>query len=162
MLDGAVKPEGIELVLPPATPGVSIGSPDADIYETPLPAAIIRRDQEDSHLVIAVFPRRKFFHQLLLTRKDSKINDFADFRGKRVFPDFKQAEASYFKETGIFPINHVLVIKKEIVLNHRWAVPSILKAFEEAKRIALDLLEKDNSFISSPWLHPALEEQPAC
>jgi 4,5-dihydroxyphthalate decarboxylase len=78
---------------------------------------------------------------------------------KRVFPNFKEAEASYFKETGFFPINHVLVIKKEIVDKNPWVVPNLMSAFEKAKQMALDTLDGDNSLLSSPWIAPLLEEQ---
>jgi 4,5-dihydroxyphthalate decarboxylase len=78
---------------------------------------------------------------------------------KRVFPNFKVLEASYFKETGFFPINHVLVIKKEVVDKSPWVVPNLMSAFEKAKHMALDTLDGDNSLLSSPWIAPLLEEQ---
>ena len=33
----------------------------------------------------------------------------------RLFPDYKQEEQAYYKKTGIFPIMHVLGIRREIV-----------------------------------------------
>jgi 4,5-dihydroxyphthalate decarboxylase len=78
---------------------------------------------------------------------------------KRVFPNFKEDEVSYFKETGFFPINHVLVVKKEIVDKNPWVVPNLVSAFEKAKQMALDTLDGDNSLLSSPWIAPLLEEQ---
>lgn len=248
LFEGKVKTEGMTLLLPPVAQATSIGSSDADIYEAPLPSAVMQAEKRNDPLCLAIFPRRKFFHQLLLTRKDSGITRFEDFRGKRVgilrwyqhalgvwlrgylqdkfgigpaemqwfterpnlfpldksrgvsitvvqsgkslvqmlmdgeldilvdedahrillehprfvrrlFPNFKEVETAYFAETRFFPINHVMVIKREIVMNHPWVVAGLLKAFEEAKRIAIDTLDRDNSLLSSPWMASLLEEQ---
>ena len=61
-----------------------MGSPDADVYEAANPALIIQKDSGASHLGLPIFPRRKFFHQLILTRKDVSISSFEDFAGKKV------------------------------------------------------------------------------
>lgn len=42
----------------------------------------------------------------------------------------------YYRKTGIFPINHGMVIRREIAERHPWAVLNILKAFERANEIA--------------------------
>jgi 4,5-dihydroxyphthalate decarboxylase len=55
---------------------------------------------------------------------------------KHVFPD-KYAEAIRFKKVwDIYPINHGMVIKREIAEKHPWAVLNIYKAFEKANEIA--------------------------
>jgi 4,5-dihydroxyphthalate decarboxylase len=69
------------------------------------------------------------------------------------------AEASFFAETGLFPSYHVLVIEEAIVGHSGWVVASLIKAFEEAKRIALDALDRDSSLLSSPWAAHLLEKQ---
>ncbi len=84
ILTGLVKPEGIELSLPPLQPGGSMGSPEADVYELPLPAMVIQRARRDTHVGLAIFPKRTFFQQLILTREDAPIERFEDFRGKSV------------------------------------------------------------------------------
>lgn len=53
-----------------------------------------------------------------------------DERVVRLFPDYKEVERQYFKQTGIFPIMHVTVIKQEIVDKYPWASVSLVKAFE--------------------------------
>ena len=42
----------------------------------------------------------------------------------------------YYSKTGIYPINHGMVIKRELYEKHPWAVLNILKAFNEANAIA--------------------------
>src|SRR5688572_13339776 len=61
-----------------------MGSPDADVYEMPVPGFIMRRAREDTHRALTTFVRRAFFHQLILVREDSDIRGLADLRGKRV------------------------------------------------------------------------------
>ena len=53
-----------------------------------------------------------------------------------LFPD-PQAEAMrYYRKTGIFPINHGMVIKREIAEKHPWTVLNLLKAFNRANDVA--------------------------
>jgi 4,5-dihydroxyphthalate decarboxylase len=59
-----------------------------------------------------------------------------DPRVTRLFPDYKEVERQYFKQTGIFPIMHVTVIKQEIIDQYPWAAVSLVKAFENAKQMA--------------------------
>ena len=58
-----------------------------------------------------------------------------DPRVTRLFPDYKQVERDYFQQTGIFPIMHVTVMKREIVEKYPWAAVSLAKAFEKAKQV---------------------------
>ena len=53
-----------------------------------------------------------------------------------LFPDPRAEGIRYYRKTGIFPINHGMVIKREIAEKHPWAVLNILKAFERANDIA--------------------------
>jgi 4,5-dihydroxyphthalate decarboxylase len=59
-----------------------------------------------------------------------------DARVARLFPDYKDVELAYFRQTGIFPIMHVTVIKRDIVEAHPWVATNLLKAFEQAKQLA--------------------------
>jgi 4,5-dihydroxyphthalate decarboxylase len=57
-------------------------------------------------------------------------------------PDIKPlfdpaAEAMrYYRKTGIFPINHGMIIRREIAERHPWAVLNLVKAFDRANEIA--------------------------
>jgi 4,5-dihydroxyphthalate decarboxylase len=55
---------------------------------------------------------------------------------KPVFPDPAAEGVRFFKKTGLYPINHGMVLKREIAEKHPWAVLNLLKAFEEARQIA--------------------------
>lgn len=71
----------------------------------------------------------------------------------RLFPDHREAERAYFTRTGIFPIMHLMVIRREIAERHPWIARKILDAFEAAKRLAIaDLWTPGAPRISLPWV----------
>jgi 4,5-dihydroxyphthalate decarboxylase len=55
---------------------------------------------------------------------------------KPLFPDTLAEGVRFYRKTGIYPINHGMVIKREIVEEHPWTVLNLLKAFECANEIA--------------------------
>ncbi len=55
---------------------------------------------------------------------------------KPLFPDPIAEGMRYYKSTGIFPINHAMVIRREIAEKHPWTVLNVLKAFNDANAIA--------------------------
>ena len=73
-------------------------------------------------------------------------------RVKRLFPNYRQAEMDYFKKTGLFPIMHVLVIKRSIYEREPWVAQTLYKAFCEAKEICMrDLYDTNILRVSLPW-----------
>jgi 4,5-dihydroxyphthalate decarboxylase len=64
-----------------------------------------------------------------------------DPRVGRLFPNPMEEEIRYYKKTGIFPIMHVMGIKREIVEAHPWVPINLYHAFNEAKKIAMRRLE---------------------
>lgn len=57
-----------------------------------------------------------------------------------LFDDPTSTAKEYYKRTGIFPIMHVVGIKKELVNQHAWLPAAVMKAFSSSKSAALDLL----------------------
>jgi 4,5-dihydroxyphthalate decarboxylase len=53
---------------------------------------------------------------------------------KRLFPDFVAVEREYYRRTKIFPIMHVVAIRREVYEENRWIAMSLYKAFVEAQR----------------------------
>ena len=77
----------------------------------------------------------------------------------RLFPNFEASEKEYYKRTGIFPIMHVVVIRRDIYEQNRWVARSLYKAFLEAQKIAYDDLSQTNALkCMLPWLTSHLEE----
>ena len=52
----------------------------------------------------------------------------------RLFEDYMTVEAEYYRTTGIFPIMHVIALKRTALEAHPWIATNLFKAFEEAKR----------------------------
>lgn len=70
----------------------------------------------------------------------------------RLFSDVRAAEESYYERTRIFPIMHLIGIRKSIAEQHPWLAVSVLKAFLEAKRLAMeDLAQIGHLYVSLPW-----------
>jgi 4,5-dihydroxyphthalate decarboxylase len=78
---------------------------------------------------------------------------------RRVLPDHREHEAGYYRETGCFPINHVLVVRKALADAEPWIAGSLLRAFEESKEQALSMLHRNNAMVSVAWMDDLLEEQ---
>lgn len=57
-----------------------------------------------------------------------------------LFPDPAAAAADYYRRTGIFPIMHVVGIRRTLAEQHPWLPATVCKAFAEAKSVALDRL----------------------
>lgn len=71
----------------------------------------------------------------------------------RLFQDYRAEESGYFQRTRVFPIMHVLGIRKKLVEQHAWLASSVLKAFTAAKDLALrELSEVAALKVSLPWL----------
>ena len=54
-----------------------------------------------------------------------------------LFPDPAAAAADWFRKTRIFPIMHLLGVRKTLVEQHPWLPTAAMKAFEQAKARAL-------------------------
>jgi len=63
-----------------------------------------------------------------------------DPRVARLFPNYRQEETAYYRKTGIFPIMHVLAIKREIAEQHPWVAINMFRAFNKAKSVAMKRL----------------------
>jgi len=55
---------------------------------------------------------------------------------KPLFPDPVAEGIRYYRKTGIFPINHGMVIRREIAEKHPWVILNLHKAFERANEVA--------------------------
>ncbi len=68
---------------------------------------------------------------------DRSTIDLANHRDiKPIFPDPLAEGVRYFKSTGLFPINHGMVIKRALAEQHPWVVLNVLKAFNAANDVA--------------------------
>jgi len=81
-----------------------------------------------------------------------------DPRVHRLFPDIVATEKEYFADTGIFPIMHVVVVRRDVYDRHRWVAQSLYKALLLAKQEALSGLYDSSALrFMLPWLNQDLE-----
>lgn len=72
---------------------------------------------------------------------------------RRLFDDPAAEEARYFARTGVFPIMHTVVLRRALYDEHRWLARALLKAFEQARRQALDGIDETATLkYMVPWL----------
>jgi 4,5-dihydroxyphthalate decarboxylase len=85
-----------------------------------------------------------------------------DQRVRRLFRDYKREEQDYFKQTGIFPISHIVTLTQEFVRQHPNAPLALLKAYRRARDVALDRIQgSDPQILLISWASALLEEQRA-
>ena len=78
---------------------------------------------------------------------------------RRLFPDFVTVEKDYFRRTGLFPIMHVIAIRRSVYEANRWIAQSLFKAFEQAQAITYDNLAVTSAMTTMlPWQVAAVEE----
>lgn len=83
----------------------------------------------------------------------------ADSKIKRLFEDYPKIEREYFDRTGIFPIMHCVVIRKDIYSTFPWVAQSLLKAFSEAQQKTYNEISLTGSpMIMLPWVVSLVEE----
>jgi len=83
-------------------------------------------------------------------------------RVRRLFPDYPSVERAYYEKTRIFPIMHVIAIRRAVYDKHPWVAQSLYKAFIAARDEAYrDLHETAALKAMLPWAVHYVEETEA-
>lgn len=70
----------------------------------------------------------------------------------RLFPNYREVEREYFKKTRMFPIMHLVGIRKSLAEKYPWLPASLYKAFLQARAIALAELPTLSALnVTLPW-----------
>ncbi|HLZ84472.1 MAG TPA: ABC transporter substrate-binding protein [Caulobacteraceae bacterium] len=78
---------------------------------------------------------------------------------RRLFPDPDAVEKAYFQRTRMFPIMHVIALRRDVYERDPWIARSLYKAFAAAKQLAYDELKVTASLATMlPWQTTAVEE----
>lgn len=76
-----------------------------------------------------------------------------------LFPDPVAAAKDYFKRTGVFPIMHLVGVRRSLAEQHPWLPGAVLKAFEQAKAVALaQLSDTSATKVTLPFIEERLAE----
>lgn len=73
-------------------------------------------------------------HASLVNRSNVDLRNHPDIR--TLFPDVREEGIRYWRKTGIFPINHGMVIRRSLLEAHPWLAINLVLAFNEAAAIA--------------------------
>ena len=77
----------------------------------------------------------------------------------RLFPNSRATEQAYYSKTGIFPMMHVVAIKKDVVEKNPWLIEAVFNAYSQAKQSAYDYLTKSAWYKTTlPWVSQELED----
>ena len=78
---------------------------------------------------------------------------------KRLFENYVEVERDYYRRTKIFPIMHVIAIRREVYEANRWIAMSLYKAFVESQRSPTRSLRETAAHKAMlPWMIADIEE----
>jgi hypothetical protein len=72
----------------------------------------------------------------------------------RLFSDYEAVERDYYQRTGIFPIMHTVVIRKDLLAQHPELAKSAYEGFCSAKKAAMQKYEHGLIFNSMGTMFP--------
>ncbi len=77
----------------------------------------------------------------------------------RLFPNYRAIERELYETARIFPIMHLIAMRRSLYERHRWLATSFYKAFVESKRRARERMRYGGSLATMlPWLIDEIEE----
>ena len=77
----------------------------------------------------------------------------------RLFENYGEVERTYFKQHQIFPIMHVIVIRRSVYLENPWIATSLFKAFVQAQRIVYQNLKETVVLkMMFPWMNYYMDQ----
>jgi 4,5-dihydroxyphthalate decarboxylase len=80
-------------------------------------------------------------------------------RIRRLFADHRAVERDYYLRTGLFPIMHLVVLRRDVFEANRWLAVSLLQGFTEAKAAGQRRLRAVTGLaVGLPWLAAELAE----
>ncbi len=95
---------------------------------------------------------------LVTARAPSCFDDGAPGVG-RLFPDYPAVEAAYYDKTGMFPIMHLIGIRRSIYDKHPWIAVNVYDAFLRAKAMAYSELGQIGHLQATlPWPVAAFDQ----
>jgi 4,5-dihydroxyphthalate decarboxylase len=119
--------------------------------------APVQIEQNDSDAPLGELLARGDIDALIGSRKPDSFGRHPDVA--RLFPDFRALERKLYETTKIFPIMHLIAIRRDLYERHRWIATSFYQAFVESKRRALARMRYAGSLgYMLPWLLAEIEE----
>lgn len=114
----------------------------------------------DGYRIEAVAPGRFLVNLLLEGEIDALLaykppKAFSNGQLVRLFPDYEQRERAAFARTGVFPIMHLVGVRRDVAEAYPALPSALLTAFTEAKDLALQTLREVQALpVALPWVAP--------
>jgi 4,5-dihydroxyphthalate decarboxylase len=125
-------------------------------HAPPVPAPV-QIEQNDSNDPLGELLARGQIDVLIGSRKPESFGRHPDVA--RLFPDHRALERKLYETSKIFPIMHLIAIRRDLYERHRWIATTFYKAFVESKRRALARMRYAGSLAYMlPWLLAEIEE----
>ena len=70
----------------------------------------------------------------------------------RLWENYREMETDYYARTKIFPIMHVVVLRRDVALKYPWAARSLCSAFARAKKNRAGEIDRDGHPAGDPAL----------
>ncbi len=118
-----------------------------------------------ANIKVSAIPEDKTLAQMLATGEIDALHTArmpSTFDGKKVvrlFPEYMAEEKAYYKKTGMFPIMHTVVIRRDIYEKNRWVAQTLMKAFLKAQHLTYEMQRQTAAHAAMlPWHNAHVEE----
>ncbi|MDL5156783.1 ABC transporter substrate-binding protein [Actinomycetospora termitidis] len=154
-----VTPEQIDWVIG----GTDHPIPAFDWIPQPVPDGVRVRHAGEGETLAAMLEAGEI-DALLSVDVPRSVLDGSTTKIRRLFGDYEAVERDYYRRTGIFPMMHVVAIRRELA-EDRDLVRSLYRAFTEAKEIVQqhyrDNAAKQHMAVITPWFSELFAENRA-
>ncbi|MCC6888894.1 MAG: ABC transporter substrate-binding protein [Hyphomicrobiales bacterium] len=77
----------------------------------------------------------------------------------RLFPNYREVEKDYYRRTRIFPIMHLIAIRRDVYEKHPFVASSLYNAMIESKKRQIELMRDTGELAYMvPWLYDDIDE----
>lgn len=95
----------------------------------------------------------------LITAIEPKAYEEGHPKVRRLFGNIKAVEQEYFRTTGVFPIMHVVAVRRDVADANPDLCKAVFSLYSQAKQAAYaDLAGAEVLKVTLPWVNQALEE----
>jgi 4,5-dihydroxyphthalate decarboxylase len=78
---------------------------------------------------------------------------------RRLFENYGVVEREYYRKTGIFPIMHTVVIRRDVYEKNPWVAQALYKALVASKAKAMEMYNQTAALAAMlPWLVAHVED----
>jgi 4,5-dihydroxyphthalate decarboxylase len=76
----------------------------------------------------------------------------------RMFPNYRELEKDWYRRTKLYPIMHVIAMRRDVHERHPWLATNLVQALQTSKMQALaDMQDTGALLYMSPWLQSEIE-----